>query len=112
EYDASCIGRFQQPVHGTDETPVGGDIDRYHLLPCTCFDVVERRKRSENSGIGNEHIQPPETLVQSEAEPINPGIVPEVEAHQGRCSARGLDRVVEFLETADCACQRHDVCAG
>src|SRR6266446_6938950 len=50
-------------------------VDRHHLLPRPCLDVVERRKRSENAGIANENIESPETLVQGEAEPINAGIL-------------------------------------
>jgi hypothetical protein len=31
---APGIGAAQQCVHGADEMPVGGDVDRHHLLNC------------------------------------------------------------------------------
>ena len=71
--------------------------------------MIERRKRSENPGIADEHVEPPETFVQGRAEPVNAGVVLEVERHERRRSAQRLDRVVEFFKPADRARERDDM---
>jgi hypothetical protein len=74
--------------------------------------VVERRKRSENAGIADEHIEPSEPLVQREAEPVDALVVLEVERHQRCRSARSLDRIIELLEATHGARERDDMRAG
>src|SRR5262249_18002239 len=63
-------------------------------------------------GIADHHIESSETLVQGRAEPIDAGVVLEVERHERGRSTQALDRVVELLEAADGARERDNMAAG
>ena len=95
-----------------DEPPIGGDVDRHHLVPRLRLDMAERRERSENA----RHCRPARRAGRSaregEPEPVDPLVVPEVERNERRRAAGPLDRVVELLEPADGARDRDDMRAG
>src|SRR5262245_35730678 len=74
--------------------------------------MAERGQRPKNAGIADQHVEPSETLVQREAEPVDALVVLEVEGYEGGRAAQGLDRVVELLESADRARERDDMGAG
>src|SRR5499433_3984794 len=74
--------------------------------------MAERGQRAKNAGIANHHVEPPETLVQGKAEPVDALVVLEVERYEGGRAAHRLDRVVELLESADRARERDDMGAG
>src|SRR5690606_2147780 len=57
-------------------------------------------------------VEPAEALVERRAEPVDAGVVLEVERHQGRRAALRLDPVVERLEPADRAGEGNDMGAG
>src|SRR5215472_18015691 len=74
--------------------------------------MPERGQRPKNAGIADHHIESSETLVQGRAEPIDAGVVFEIERHERGRSTQALDRVVELLEPADGARERDNMGAG
>ncbi len=71
--------------------------------------MPERRQRAELAGVSDEHVEFLEALVQRGAEPVERIEVAEVERHQRGARPLLLDRIVEILEPADGARERHDM---
>ncbi len=74
--------------------------------------MVDRRKRSQNAGVGDKDIEPAIALAHRGGEPVDTGIVFQVERHQGGSAAGGANGVVELFQAADGAGDRNDVRAG
>ena len=92
--------------------PVGGDVDRHHLIPGLRFDVIERRGHISHRRIADQNIEPPVTFVERGGEFIEPAIVPDVERSQRCRAAGGLYRIVKLFKPANSACHRNDVRAS
>ena len=68
---------------------------------------AERRERTENASIADQHIEPLVAFVEGQCEPRDAVAVFDVERHQCGRAAGCLDLVVEFFEPADRARDRH-----
>ena len=55
---------LEQGVHGADQMPVGGDIDRHDLVPVLRLDVIERRALSHHPGIADQDVEPLITFIE------------------------------------------------
>ena len=51
EHGAAGVGALEQGIHGADEMPVGGDVDRHHLIPVLRLDVIERRALARDAAL-------------------------------------------------------------
>src|SRR5690606_24028723 len=76
------------------------------------FHMAERRDDAEEAGIGHKEIQFAPTIVNRAAETVDGGHIRQVERHQGRLTANGLDLVVQFFQPAGRACDGDDMRAG
>src|SRR5947207_877435 len=80
--------------------PIGGDVDGDYVVPGLWLDVPERRKRPEDAGIPDQHVEPAIALGERRTETRDAVVILEVERYQ-RCRTAGrADRVVELLESA------------
>ena len=69
-------------------------------------------ERPEHAGIADQHVEPAVALVERQRQPVDAVEVLQVERHQRRRAAGGLDRVVELLQPADGARDRDHMGAG
>ena len=69
----------------------------------------ERRERAEQGGVGDHDIELAETLVERGTKPCDAVEILQVERYERGGATGLLDLVVEFLEAADGARQRHDM---
>ena len=112
EHRAAGACALQQRIHAADELPIGGDVDRKHVVPVLRLEVVERRRHAENAGIADQHVEAPVAFVERQREPRDAVGIFHVERHQRGRAAGRLDLVVEFFQPADRARHRHHMGAG
>ena len=74
--------------------------------------MAERRQRSDDAGIADQHVEAAIALVEREREPGDAVGILHIERHQRGGAAGGLDLVVELFQAADRARHRHDMGAG
>ena len=67
----------------------------------------DRRQHAQYAGVGDQDIKLAEALMQGRAQPVDGVEVGEVLRHQRRRAAGGRDGVVQLLQPADGAGQRH-----
>ena len=66
-------------------------------------------ERAEHAGVADEDVDAAEALVERRAERVDPVELAQIERHERRLGAFGLNRVVEILERADGAGDGDDV---
>ncbi len=71
--------------------------------------MPERRQRAELAGVSDQDVELFESLVQRGAEPVERIEIAEVKRHERGARPFLFDFVVEFLEPADGAGERHDM---
>ena len=99
-------------VHGANELPVRGDVDRDRHCPRLSARCVERRGTLPSAGIADKNVEPPVALVEAAASRYEPAKSRDVERRQRGRTAGCADRVVELFETADRARERDHMRAG
>ncbi len=109
ENRAAGVRGPQERIEGSDQPPIGGDVERHHRVPGALVDLMDRRDRAEQAGIADEHVELAEALVERRPQPIESVEVLQIEGYERRARTGGADLVVEFLERALRAGQRHDV---
>ncbi len=87
-------------VEAADQPPVGGEIDRHHLVPFCRLDVGDRRQRAEHPGIGDQDVEPAMALEDHAAQPVDGVEIGEIEGRQRRFAAGRAHRVVGLLQPA------------
>ena len=63
---------LEQRIESADELPIGGDVDREDIVPVLRLDVAERRRRGQQPGVADQHVELAVTLVEREREPAMP----------------------------------------
>ena len=101
----------QQRIHGADQLPIGGDVDRDQIVPVLRFDMAERRQRPEDAGIADQHVEAAVALVERQRQAGDAVAILDVERHQRGAAAGRLDLVVELFQAADGARHRDDMAA-
>ena len=74
--------------------------------------MTERRKRSEDAGVGDENIEMLPALIERRAELVDPVAFFEIELQKRRCPAGSLYFVIERFERTERACRDYDVGPG
>ena len=108
-----AVGQAEQRIERPNEAPVSGHVDRHHVVPCLRIKLMQGRQQAQNAGIADKDVKPAPTAIERFAQPVDGGEVAQIHGNQGRrlrlFRPERSNFVVEFLEAALGAGQRHDM---